>query len=392
MDSPASDTLNPQPSTESDFELETEQETELETGLEIEKEEEDQITDPFDPEQIHIRTIPILISQLVSRIKHEEIDLAPDFQRLRGIWNNERKSRLIESIMLRIPIPVFYVAAKEDENWLVVDGLQRMSTINDFVNGKFSLKHLEYLSSYEGNLHDVLPRHMQRRISETQLIVNVIEPGTPKKVMFNVFLRINTGGMILNGQEIRHAIHAGPVRKFLGDLAESEEFLEATAGSVNPRRMADRECILRFLAFHISVPEKYETNNLNGFLSTTMECINKMHPEQRDACKREFKKAMRAAYEIFGIDAFRKRTSNEDNRRPVSRALFEVWSVQLARYSQDQIDEIVKHKPVIRDRFMDLMRKDREFDKAISYSTGSPQRVQKRFKAIEQLIEGFIQC
>lgn len=384
MDSPASDTLNPQPSTESDFELET--------GLEIENEEEGQITDPFDPEQIRIRTIPILISQLVSRIKHQEIDLAPDFQRLRGIWNAERRSRLIESIMLRIPIPVFYVAAKEDESWLVVDGLQRMSTINDFVNDKLPLKHLEYLASYEGNTHDDLPRPMQRRISETQLIFNVIEPGTPKDVMFNVFLRINTGGMILNGQEIRHAIHAGPVHSFLKELAESNEFLTATGGSVNPRRMADRECILRFLAFHISPPEKYETNNLNGFLSTTMECINKMNPKQRDSCEREFKKAMRAAYEIFGDDAFRKRTSETDSKRPVSRALFEVWSVQLARYSQDQIDEIVKQGQGIRGRFMDLMRTDLEFDKAISYSTGSPQRVYTRFKAIEQLIKGFIPC
>ena len=392
MDSPASDTLNPQPSTESDFELESELETELETGLESEKEEEGLITDPFDPEQIRIRTIPILISQLVSRIKYQEIDLAPDFQRLRGIWNAERRSRLIESIMLRIPIPVFYVAAKEDESWLVVDGLQRMSTINDFVNDELPLKHLEYLASYEGNTHDDLPRHMQRRISETQLIFNVIEPGTPEDVMFNVFLRINTGGMILNRQEIRHAMYAGPVRCFLKELAESNEFLTATGGSVNPRRMADRECILRFLAFHISPPEKYETNNLDSFLSTTIDCINKMNPEQRDACEREFKKAMRAAYEIFGDDAFRKRTSETDNKRPVSRALFEVWSVQLARYSQDQIDEIVKHKRVIIDSFMDLIRTNSEFDKAISYSTGSPQRVYTRFKAIEQLIKGFIPC
>ena len=384
MDSPESDVLNQQPSNGTDFDQET--------GLEIETEEEDQITDPFDPGQIRIRTIPILISQLVSRIGYEEIDLEPEFQRLRGIWDDMRKSRLIESIMLRIPIPVFYVAAREDESWVVVDGLQRMSTINDFVKGNFVLKHLEYLSAYEGDRHDELPRHMQRRISETQLIVNVIEPGTPKDVMFNVFLRINTGGMILNGQEIRHAMHAGPVRCFLKKLAESNEFLTATNHSVKPMRMADRECILRFLAFHISPPEKYETNNLDGFLSTTMDCINNMNPEQRDACEREFKKAMRAAYEIFGDDAFRKRTAEEDNRRPVSRALFEVWSVQLARYSQDQIDEIVKQEKDLRCRFMDLMRTDPEFDKAISYSTGAPQRVHKRFKAIEQLIEGFIPC
>ena len=131
---------------------------------------------------------------------------------MRGIWDNQRKSRLIESLLLRIPIPVFYVAANEDEKWAVVDGLQRISSIHDYVTGVFPLKRLEYREEFNGQRYDLLPRAMQRRISETQLVVNVIEPGTPPEVMFNIFRRINTGGMTLNGQEIRHALHPGPVR------------------------------------------------------------------------------------------------------------------------------------------------------------------------------------
>ena len=165
-------------------------------SVEIEQEDsQERITHPFDPEQIKMRTVNIVVEQLVSRIRHDEIDLAPDFQRLRGIWKKERKSRLIESLLLRIPIPVFYVAADKSEIWSVVDGIQRMSTIYDYVTGKFSLTKLEYLTWLDGRKHDELPRQMQRRISETQLVVNIIEPGTPAEVMFNVFLRINTGGM-----------------------------------------------------------------------------------------------------------------------------------------------------------------------------------------------------
>lgn len=362
-----------------------------ESGLEIEQEDpEERITEPFDPEQIKIRTSPLLVEQLISRIKHEEIDLAPDFQRLRGIWNDERRSRLIESLLLRIPIPVFYVAADEADIWSVVDGVQRMSTMYDFVTGKFPLKRLEYLTWLDGQKHDELPRPMQRRISETSLIVNVIEPGTPPEVMFNVFLRINTGGMALNGQEIRHALHPGPIREYLKELAQSSEFKKATHYSINKSRMADRECVLRFLAFHIAPSKKYTTNDLDGYLGKVMEKINGMSPKERDSLSADFKKAMCAAANIFGEYAFRKRTSMRDWRRPISKALFESWSVQLARCSPEQIRVLVKEREAVQRRFIQLVLEDEDFNNAISYSTGTPRRVQKRFQAIKQLVEEFI--
>ena len=362
-----------------------------ESGVELETEDAQEIiTDPFDPEQIRVRTVPIVIEQLVSRIRHDEIDLAPDFQRLRGIWDVKQKSRLIESLLLRIPLPVFYVAADETENWAVVDGVQRMSTMYDYMNNVFALTQLEYLNWLDGHEHDALPRRLQRRISETQLVVNVIDPGTPPEVMFNIFLRINTGGLRLNGQEIRHALHLGPVRDYLKELAQSDEFLRATDNSIRETRMADRECVLRFLAFHIAPWEEYTSNDLDGYLGHTMKKINAMGASNRNQFAADFRKAMSAAVDVFGDTAFRKRTADNDRRRPVSKALFEAWSVQLARCSLEQINTLVTRRRDVQQRFVRLIMEDAEFENSISYSTGSPRRVQKRFEAIQQLVEELI--
>lgn len=205
--------------------------------------------------------------------------------------------------------------------------------------------------------------------------------------MFNIFHRINTGGITLNGQEIRNALHPGPVRQFLKTLAQTEEFLKATDETIKPDRMADRECVLRFIAFYVNPWEKYDDNDLNGFLSQAMTEINNMDTRYHEELAEEFKKAMDAAYRIFGREAFRKRYDrNETHRRPVSKALFDAWSVEFARCDPQEIDRLVEIREQIIDRFIALINSDSEFDRAISYSTGTPQRVKKRFHAIAQLV------
>ena len=366
--------------------------TDPDTGFETEGDDSQQsVTDqPFDPSLIKVRTINVVVEQIVTRIKYDEIDLQPDFQRVRGIWDVRRKSRLIESLLLRIPIPVFYVAANHDDKWAVVDGVQRMSTIHGYMTGVFPLVQLEYRKKFEGKKYDELPRPMQRRISETQLVVNVIEPGTPPEVMFNIFRRINTGGMTLNGQEIRHALNPGRVRSYLEELANSDEFLRATDESIKKRRMADRECVLRFLAFSIDPWEQYATSSLETYLENAMKKINDMVPEQRETLAVNFRKAMRAATRIFGDDAFRKRYRPEDGRHPISLALFEVWSVQLARCSPHEIDRLVERRADVRERFMSILNEDADFEKAISVSTGTAQRIRKRFAAVHDLVQEFL--
>ena len=360
---------------------------EPDSGVEEERDDPDAvIKDPFDPSKIKVRTTNVLVDQLVARIRHDAVDLAPDFQRMRGIWKPVNKSRLIESLLLRIPIPVFYVAADADDNWDVVDGVQRMSTLYDYVTDRFPLTALEYRVEFNGKHFGQLPRVMQRRLRETQLVVNIIEPETPPEVMFNIFARINTGGMQLNAQEIRHALHPGPVRDFLKTLAGSDAFTAATNRSIKPDRMLDRECVLRFIAFHIEKWEGYRSRSLDGYLAGIMKRINAMTPDERDLLRADFEKAMLAAKRIFGGKAFR----NVGNARArVNKSLFEAWGVQLARCSPTDVDRLVGHRREIVEKFRTLLE-DPGFEDAISQSTATHQRIRKRFTAIRDLVQEFV--
>ena len=358
----------------------------------LESEDDDlleQITEPFDPSKIKIITSPIVAQQIIDRIKYDALDLAPDFQRRSGIWKDMDKSRLIESLLLRIPIPVFYVAADKEDNWFVVDGVQRMSTINDYATDKFALKKLEYLTQFEDLKFSALPRNMQRRIGETQLTVNIMQPGTPEEVMFNVFRRINTAGEPLTGQEIRHALNPGPVRDYLKCLAETDEFIEATSGSVKPDRMDDRHCVLRFLAFHITPPEKYSGSDLDGYLSNAMKKINDIGSVKRMKIADSFKNAMRAAYQIFESETFRKPRGGATRRRRINIALFEAWSVQLAKCTPEQIVKLIERRDEVQRRFQELMWPGSDLERAVSASTASARNVHKRFQIIGELIEEF---
>lgn len=365
----------------------------LATGIESERLDDLRdaalIENPFNPEKIDVRQENKTVYLLCKRIDHDEIDLFPEFQRRAGIWDLRKRSRLIESILLRIPLPVFYVAADVVDRWSVVDGLQRMTTIHDFLKGKFQLRGLEYLVRFDGFGFSDLPRGMQRRIEETELVMNVIQADTPEEVTFNIFSRINTGGVTLNGQEIRHALNKGPVRDFLIDLVSMEEFKNSTAGSVSDKRMSARECALRFLAFYLTNWEKYTMNDLDGFLNSTMKTINQMSPAERSELKSVFGRAMRIAAKIFGNDAFRKRYSQDAARNPISMALFESWAVILSKLDDEEVARLVARRKKLRARFIKLCN-DRDFDASISYSTGIPARVKKRFAAIESLVRGVL--
>lgn len=341
---------------------------------------------PFDPSKIRVTTEPRTIDLLFRRMNHGEIDLAPAFQRRARLWKPHRKGQLIESILLRIPLPVFYVAATEDDMWSVVDGLQRLTTIHDFLSDAFSLSGLEYLHQLEGQSFSKLPRAMQRRIEETSLVLNIIQPGTPDEVMINIFKRLNTGGLPLTGQEIRNALYKGPVREFLAEIVATPHFQIATDGRVSDDRMDAQECVLRFAAFLLDDWRKYDRNDLDAYLSEAMRQLNALSEAKLDEIRARFLVAMDAAIEIFDRDAFRKRYSEKDDRKPVSKALFEAWSVNLASLEPDELAALVKKGDAVRRAFRQLMQSDNFFDVSISSSTGTVQRVHKRFGAIEELI------
>ncbi|GAB0058713.1 hypothetical protein SIID45300_03068 [Candidatus Magnetaquicoccaceae bacterium FCR-1] len=370
---------------ESDESLEAEDM--LDSGVEP---EEIGINKPFDPTKINVQTKQMSLDTLVKRINENEIDLSPDFQR-NEVWKKPAKCRLIESLLIRIPLPAFYMDATDEGHWLVVDGLQRLSTLRDFILHKsLDLSDLEFLKDVEGKRFNELPRNYQRRIEETQVTVYLIEKGTPPDVKFNIFKRINTGGMPLSAQEIRHALHQGPATERIKVLAESQAFLKATANGMKNQRMADRECVLRFLAFSLTPYPKYPDDDFDAFLSNAMSRLNTMAPAQLNVLEMRFKRAMELATRIFGNRAFRKESRNTSARSQINKALFEAWSINLASLDDEAQERIVDRKTILRNKFLDLMDNDTFFN-AVTQGTGSWQRVQKRFQAIHDIIQATLE-
>ncbi|MBD1884709.1 DUF262 domain-containing protein [Microcoleus vaginatus] len=340
----------------------------------------------YDPDEINIFTREPTIEQLLRRINEEALDLAPDFQRHANIWKDDAKSRLIESLLIRIPLPAFYIDATDEDKWLVVDGLQRLSALKQFMSDKtLRLCGLEYLTNLQGKTYDEIERRYQRRIEETQVTVYLIEKGTPPEVKYNIFKRINTGGLPMTPQELRHALNPGKATKFLAQLATSNEFQQVTKLSkLRKMRMDDREFILGFLAFTLTSYKNYQSEKRNLFLSKALSKVNNMSEEELQVIETNFTKAMIAAWQIFGKNAFRKISQHQTQMFPINKALFEVWSVNLSLLSDEQLNILKQHKEQLIEKFRKYVDDDREFLTSISQAA---EKIEYRFRIIEKIIQ-----
>lgn len=348
------------------------------------------IIKPFDPTQITITVKPLIIDSLVKRMSSEpmRIDLNTEFQRRGNLWKEDVQSRLIESLLVRIPLPAFYFDGSNDNRWEVVDGLQRLYTLKNFMIDKtLKLSNLEYLKQYEGSAFDDLPPFLRGRIEETHVTAYIINPGTPLEVKFNIFKRINTGGLPLKPQEVRHALNQGIPADFVEELASLSEFATATDNALSGvKRMEDRDFVTRFIAFY-SGYSNYQPD-LDTFLNNAMSNLRSLNQNQRDKIKQDFIKAMNAAHQIFGNDAFRKRYNSKDNRKLLNKAIFDSVSVTLANLSACDIRKLIQRRELIKRRFRELMSNDQKFETAITSGTGKLASIQYRFDKVGEILKG----
>lgn len=345
---------------------------------------------PYDTKLIDISPKPLSLDIIIERLINGEIDLIPDFQRKAGLWSDKQKSQLIESLILRIPLPAFYFDGSNNEKWVVIDGLQRLTAIKEFfVDKKLSLTGLEFLHDLENVKIDDLPRTYIRRMKETQIITYIINPGAPINLKYNIFKRINTGGLELSPQEIRHALYQGFATNYLKELADSEEFKIATCYSIRTDRMLDREFVLRFIAFYELPLENYK-GSIDLFLNEAMEYINKNYnnnPVYSSYVERLFKTSLTVCENIFGKFAFRRMPDN-NRRRPISKALFEIWTSVLALYEDDDYQKLLNKKDEINDKYMIMCSEDKEFIDALG--SGKISAVRKRIEKIKQFVGGLL--
>lgn len=346
-----------------------------------------QLEESYALNDVDISSRRIKLEVLIDRMQGDEINLETGLQRKANLWNQTQQSKFIESILIRFPLPVFCFDGSEENNWLIIDGLQRLSTLHSFIIEKsFTLINLEFLEKFNGFPFQNLPRDLQRRILETEVPVYLINPGTPKNVKFSIFKRINTGGIQLNPQEIRHALNQGIAADFVKELAEFDDFIKATGSALKSERMEDREFVTRFLAFYINSPEDYKPE-LDTFLNNTMLEIPKLSPTKRLEVKQAFLQAMSLAYEIFGEDAFRKRFKPDAGRNPINKALFESWAVNFAQLNNEEETILRSKKEQLKINFWEKLNTDEDFVKSITSGTGDKKNVLKRFNTIQEIIQ-----
>lgn len=359
------------------------------TGIEVEDPGDDtsRIQRPWNPDQIRVNTSQFSLRNILDQIDEGSIELAPDFQRLQ-VWRTDQKSLLVESLLLQIPLPAFYFAEDTDGSFRVVDGLQRLSTLHAFVRGGengFALGKLEHLNDLKDLRFSDLPVPSQRRINNTQLIVNVIDPTTPRGVTYEIFKRINTGGTPLNAQEIRHCMSSPRSRDVLHRMTHTQAFDKATGGRLtNHIRMNDREMALRFAAFWLKGIAAYQDRPImEQFLMDATEMLDdpKQVPDGRVAeLEAAFEQAMAHAYLIFGEHAFRKWPNGDEYRRPINRAMFESWSLALADPDCTAADLRARRTAIVK-AARERMTTDVVYLNAITSSTADRFRVDYRFKA-----------
>jgi hypothetical protein len=343
---------------------------------------------PFNPSKIDITPRTLTIDLIINRLQADpvEIDLTPEFQRKKNLWDNEQQSKLIESLLIKFPLPAFYFDGTNNEEWIVIDGLQRLCSINNFVvSKKLKLEKLEFLSKLDGSGFDNLDRVYQRQIKETQITAYIVNPGTPDDVKYNLFKRLNTGGLVLTPQEIRHALNHGVPAKFIADLASSKEFIEASGG-ITQDRMLDREFVTRFFAFYISPISEYKPD-LDTYLNNKMKIIYTISAKDLNSIKHNFIESMSLAKDIFGKHAFRKVFNIEKSKNPINRALFEVWSVTLSKLSDKERSILKKNKKMLFHNFVSLMNNDNIFVTSITSATGDTKNIDYRYTTINNLIQ-----
>ncbi len=359
---------------------------------------------PFDTAKIDIIVKPMTISKLLDRLQNNELELDPDFQRASNLWDNKRKSRLIESIILKIPLPSFYFNEDYKGNYSVVDGLQRLSAIFQFISSEelsksikirladLKLTDLQYLTDLNGKTFSEIPRNYRRIINELEITSTIIRPSTPDLVKFNIFARLNQGGLPINGQEIRNSIYPGEWRNYISDLAKSFEFLKYTDSKVSTKRLNDHQMVLRVIALFATNGSRCEKDILDDFINYSLvNIIMKWSDEEWQDAINSFYRGMEYTKLIFEDFSFRKIDFDKSNKSPLNKTIFEIQVFLLGskRYSDEQLIKLVNHKADILQMTEKEMNNNQRFFESLSSNTGSDYSYYARKITFENIFNIF---
>lgn len=361
-----------------------------EIDIEPEDNSIEDIHGPFDPNAIDVDISVVNLGSLLEQLEYNEIDLRPEFQRASDVWSQVKKSRLIESVLLGLPLPSFYFSEDPETNkLLVVDGLQRLCAFSDFcITKKLKLKGMQFLTRLEGWTYDKLDRTQIRRIKSLKVTLNTLRKNTPQRVKLVIFQRVNTAGVPLTPQEMRNALYQKKATDLLKEMAKLDSFRKATGGKIPSKRMTDCDFANRFVAFYLY--RKEYDGNLDEFMGDALENINKMSQQEIDSIHDTFDRSMKICYKLLGNTAFKRPDPQKPNSfLKTNKAIFEVLSVSIAQLSENEQEILVQRKARFQNEIYSLFMNE-DFIKSITSGTAKTPQVEYRHTKVQQLIKQII--
>lgn len=333
------------------------------------------VTQPYD----------LSVTSVVSQINNGEIFLRPlnerpNFQR-KYVWNNKLASRLVESILLNVPIPPIYLSQNEEFELDVIDGQQRLYSLYRFEDNQFALTGLDALKEFNGCRFHELPSKEQRKMKTHTLRCVLITNESHPEIKFDVFERLNSNTVPLNAQELRNCVHRGTLNELLGELVSGKDWLRILKKKAPDKRLRDEELVLRFFAFHELGLNTYRTP-MKNWLNDASKCGRKFSADKIEELRDLWRNAIEVSLIWFDAEQCYRRPGS----KALNRALFDLIS-QTAKATDPNVAHDARDG--VRAAF-DTLLMDEEFMDLISRAVDHKKRTERRFALWDQAMAGLL--
>lgn len=322
---------------------------------------------------------------------HDEDDLVvdPEWQR-NYVWTNIQASKLIESFLLNIPVPVIYLARTQDNRYEVVDGLQRLTSVFNYLDNKFLLTGLGIREELNGKRFRELEASAQKKLKNSALRSFELRSDTSADIHFVVFERLNTGGTKLNEMEIRNCLYRGKLNDLIKELATNEDFVKCVSEKTLSKRMRDRTFVLRFLAFHERTHRKCKVG-IKKFLNDFLDTYRNPPEQKLKEYAEVFKRCAKASLTVFGKNGFRLRKEDPGTSKSFGEwstrcniAIFQCVATSFADY---RLADITKSADRIYEEYLDLISGDSTWVDYVRRATGETSRLEYVFETWQKRLK-----
>ena len=326
------------------------------------------------------------IESLLGKYQRGRLNIQPDFQR-QFVWDKTKSSRLLESALLDIPLPVVYLSEEKDGSENVIDGQQRLTAFFSFIGGKFidgsdfKLSGLKVFTELNGKKYNELTEEFQEKIRYYKLRTIKFKKESDNDLQFEIFARLNTGSVPLNEQELRNCVYRGTFNTLLKDLAQNEDFRYLLGIASAEKRMKDRELVLRFASFHFNTYLKYKAP-IKNFLNHTMEKYQNISADDEQDLRNAFKNSIQILKSLLDKKAFRRfYRGDEKNKNGKWETKFNesLYDILMCSFAKEDKNTAFQNLDRIKEALIDLMTTDKDFIDSIERSTSSVKAVTHRF-------------